>query len=103
LLAPEEITMVARSHIPDDGAEDFFDPRLDPDRIEGIHIVTSREEAEAIFDRRVQYELSISGEEFLRGWYAGEYGTYAEIPDTTYGRRILRIVHLIPFVEAEYP
>lgn len=95
--------MVARSQVPDDGVEDFFDPSLDPDRFEGVHIVTSREEAEAIFDRRVQYELGISGKEFLRGWDAGEYGPLAEIPDTTEGRRIWRIAHLIPFVREPFP
>lgn len=95
--------MVARSHIPDEGAEDFFDPSLDPDRFPGVHIVTSQEEAIAIFDRRVRHELGISGDEFLRRWNDGAYGVLETLPDTTDGRRIRRLVDLISFAYDPFP
>jgi hypothetical protein len=95
--------MVARSHNSDEGVDDFFDPRLDPDRFPGVHIVTSPEEAQAIFDRRVRHELGISGDEFLRRWNAGEYGVLGELPDTTEGRRIRRLVDLISFAYEPFP
>ena len=95
--------MVARSHISDEGAEDFFDPTLDPDRFPGVHFVTSQEEAIAIFDRRVRHELGISGDEFLSRWSAGEYGALNELPDTTDGRRIRRLVDLISFAYEPFP
>jgi hypothetical protein len=95
--------MVARSHSSDEGVDDFFDPRLDPDRFPGVHIVTSAEEVHAIFDRRVRHEIGISGEEFLQRWDAGEYGVLSELPDTTEGRRIWRLATLIPFVREPFP
>jgi len=96
--------MVARSSIPDDSDNPFvglFDPRLDPDRFPGVHLVTSFEEARVLFEREVEHELGMSGEEFLRRWDAGEYGTYAEIPDTPDGWRIRRLVDTIPTFRAD--
>jgi hypothetical protein len=93
--------MIARPHIPDEDAEDPFDPRLDPDRLEGVHFVTTIEEAREIFDQRARYELGISGEEFLRRWDAGVYGSKSDIPDTPDGWRILRLVRAIPTIRFE--
>ncbi len=95
--------MVARSQTPDDHVGDLFDPSLDPDRIPGVHLVTTAEEAQAIFDRRVRHELGISGDEFLRRWQAGIYGGLHELPDTTEGRRIRRLVDLISFAYDPFP
>ncbi len=93
--------MVARPHTTDEDADDPFDPRLDPDRYEGVHFVTSIEEAREIFDQQVMYELGISGEEFLRRWDAGEYGSFADIPDAPDGWRIRRLVNVIPTIRFE--
>lgn len=93
--------MVARPHEKDDDSVvDMFDPdpTLDPDRYEGIHIVVSDEEAMELFDVRARYELGISGEEFLQRWDSGEYGELSQIPDTPEGRKIERLVALIPFI-----
>lgn len=95
--------MVARSHTIDDDVEDLFDPSLEPDRIPGVHLVTSIEEAQAIFDQWVQHELGITGDEFLLRWEAGEYGSLAEIPDTPEGWRIRRLVDMIPFAQTPFP
>lgn len=91
--------MVARSSVSDELNEPYvgqFDPMLDPDREPGVHVVTSIEEARTVFDSEVEHELGISGDEFLRRWEAGEYGPYAEIPDTPDGWRIRRLVEVIP-------
>lgn len=85
--------MVARSHIPDDDAEDVFDPILEPDYYEGVHFVTE-EEGRQLFDRLVQLELGISGEEFLCHW---DNGDYSPIPDTPEGRKIGGLVMMLPF------
>lgn len=63
------------------------------DEIAGVRILTP-EEGRAFFDRRARSELGISGEEFLKRWDAGEY---RPIPDTVEGRRIGRLVMMIPF------
>jgi hypothetical protein len=100
----EEKTMTAGSSVPDDLDGPFvglFDPDLDPDRIPGIHFVTSVEEARAILESKVEYELGISGEEFLRRWDSGEYGTSAEVADTPEGWRIRRLVEVIPTFRAD--
>jgi hypothetical protein len=88
--------MVARAHQIDeeDDGEDLFDPNLDPDRYEGVHIVTSAEEARALFDQAAQKDLGISGEEFLRRF---DSGLYRGIPDTAEGRRIAGLIMLLPF------
>lgn len=96
--------MVAQPHQPepeDDGWGDFFDPTLDPDRFEGVHIVTSDKEAMELFDMRARYELGISGEEFLRRWDNGQYREYRQLPDTPEGRRISRVAWLIPTLRLE--
>jgi hypothetical protein len=63
------------------------------DEIPGIHFVTP-EEGEAIFDRQARKALGISGAEFLRRW---DCGMYRPVPDTPEGRKIGRLVMLIPF------
>jgi hypothetical protein len=78
-----------------DDTGDLFDPSLDPDRYEGIHLVTTAEEAWEIFDDSAQYELGITGEEFLRRWDSGEYWP---VPDDSEGRKIGRVAMLISIV-----
>jgi hypothetical protein len=58
--------------------------------------VLSASEGRAMFDRQAQRELGISGEEFLRRWDAG---LYRPIPDTPEGRKIGRLVMLMPFAD----
>ena len=65
----------------------------DPDEIPGIHIVTA-EEGRALFDYKARQYLDISGEEFLRRWDAGEYRPIADTPE---GRKIGRLVMMLPF------
>ncbi len=62
----------------------------------GYHICTP-EEGKALFDRVCRHDLGISGDEFLRGYDAGEI-----VPDddTPEGRTILHIVMLIPFARS---
>lgn len=71
------------------------------ERIERIrrHLVPpvrtlTREEGRRLFDHRASELLGISGEEFLRRWDAGEY---RGVPDSEEGRKINRLVMLIPF------
>jgi hypothetical protein len=66
---------------------------FDPYEIEGIYFPTP-EEARAIFDARAQYELGISGEEFLRRWDNGEY---QPVPDDPEGRKIERVAMIMSF------
>lgn len=56
--------------------------------------VIEGEEGRAYFDRRARALLGISGEEFLRRWDAGEY---RPVPDTPEGRKVGRLVMLMPF------
>ena len=56
--------------------------------------VLSASEGRARFDRQARRELGISGEEFLRRWDAG---LYRPIPDTPEGRKVGRLVMLMPF------
>lgn len=65
----------------------------DSDEIPGIRVLTL-EEGRAFFDRRAQSELGISGEEFLRRW---DRGDYRPVPDTAEGRKVGRLVMMIPF------
>jgi hypothetical protein len=74
---------------------DLFDPNLDPDRFDGIHLVTSDEEAWEIFDSAARRELGISGEEFLRRVDSGEYEGMTE--ETLEERRIVGMMMLLPF------
>jgi hypothetical protein len=56
--------------------------------------VLTFKEGQELFDRRAKKELGISGEEFLRRWDAGEY---RPVPDTPEGRKVGRLVMLMPF------
>lgn len=64
----------------------------DPYAIEGIHLLTA-EEGYAFFDHQSRILLGVSGEEFLRRWDAGEYGP---VPDTAEGRKLGRLVMMMP-------
>ena len=61
--------------------------------IPGVDVLTP-EEGRAHFDRRVEEALGISGDEFLRRW---DSGMYRPVPDTSEGRKIGRLVMLMPF------
>jgi hypothetical protein len=63
------------------------------DAIPGIHFATA-EEGEALFDQQARKTLGISGTEFLRRW---DSGAYSPVPDTADGRKIRRLVMLMPF------
>lgn len=71
----------------------------DPDAIPGVHFTTP-EEAREIFDRQARETLGISGDEFLRRWDAGEY---RPVPDTREGRKIGRLVMMLPFAGRKIP
>jgi hypothetical protein len=62
--------------------------------------VLSAKEGRALFDRRARLELGISGDEFLRRWDAG---LYRPVPDTPEGRKIGRLVMLMPFAGRSIP
>lgn len=61
--------------------------------IAGIQLL-SAEEGVALFDREARTLLHISGAEFLRRWDRGEY---RPVPDTAEGRKVRRLVMLMPF------
>jgi hypothetical protein len=63
------------------------------DPIPGIHL-TTREEGRALFDHQAKKMLGISGKEFLERW---ESGRYRSVPDTPEGRKVRRLVMLVPF------
>lgn len=65
----------------------------DRDAIPGIHLTTAKEGQE-LFDRQSRELLGISGNEFLRRW---DTGVYRPIPDTAEGRKIRRLVMMMPF------
>ena len=65
---------------------------VDPDAIPGARVLTA-EEGAVFFDRQVRKLLDIFGEEFLRRCDAGEYRPF---PDTPEGRKIGRLVMMIP-------
>lgn len=67
--------------------------RRDDDTIPGIHLTTAKEGQE-LFDRQSRELLGISGNEFLRRWDAG---AYRPVPDTAEGRKLRRLVMMIPF------
>jgi hypothetical protein len=94
------MTMVAKKNESQsilDETRDLFDPNLDPDRFDGIHLVTTREEAWELFDQDARLQLGVSGEEFLRRWDSGEY---RDIQDDREGRKVMRVAFLIPTVRA---
>lgn len=72
------------------------DHRREPLNLDGIPgiIQLTAEEGRALFDRKAREALGISGEEFLRRWDAGEY---RPVPDTREGRKIGRLVMMLPF------
>lgn len=78
--------MIAQHH--EDEPDEF-----DDEFPSNVHVCTE-EEGLVIFDEQARKELGISGEEFLRRWDAGEY---QPVPDTTEGRRVGRLVMLMPF------
>ncbi len=61
--------------------------------VPGVRIATAAE-GKALFDDEARDLLGISGEAFLRRWDAGEYNGVADEGD---GRKVLRLVMLIPF------
>src|SRR5215213_8896073 len=63
------------------------------DAIPGIHLTTA-EEGRALFDHQAKKTLGISGNEFLKMWDAGGY---RPVPDTAEGRKVRRLVMLMPF------
>ena len=75
--------------------EDLFDPTLDPDRFEGVHLETSNEEAWKIFDENARRDLGISVEEFLRRLDSGAYKSMTE--ETLEERRLNGLIMLLPF------
>lgn len=94
--------MAARTNEQDsllEGTGDLFDPNLDPDRFEGIHLVTSDEEAWEIFDQDARHELGISGEEFLRRWDNGEY---RDTQDDREGWKVMRVAMMLPFARPRH-
>jgi hypothetical protein len=63
------------------------------DAVPGVRFATA-DEGRALFDRQARKLLDISGAEFLRRWDAG---AYRPIPDTPEGRKVRRLVMLMPF------
>lgn len=53
-------------------------------------VEASRSEGRAMFDRAAMEELSLSGDEFLAKWDAGEY-------EDTDDPKVTRVAMLIPF------
>ena len=56
----------------------------------------SKEESRELFDRQAERYLGISGNEFLRGWDAGEYGDPDDRSKNAPG--VMRLAMLLPFV-----
>jgi len=67
--------------------------RGDRDTLPGVRFATA-DEGRALFDRQSRRLLGISGAEFLRRWDAG---AYRPVPDTPEGRKVRRLVMLMPF------
>lgn len=84
--------MVTKTLKPDYGPvpDDF-----DPDDIPGVRIL-SKQEAREMFERDAMNTLGISGQEFVRRWYAGEW---QPVPDDTEGRKIARLSMSIGFFD----
>ena len=66
---------------------------VEDEDFENVHILTEVEAWE-FFNDQVLRTLGISGEDFLRRWDSGEYRS---ISDTPQGRKISRLVMLLPF------
>lgn len=56
----------------------------------------TREEGRELLDRHSRRYLGISGEEFIRGWDAGEYGDPDDRTKNPPG--VMELVMLLPFV-----
>lgn len=63
------------------------------DRDASVRVATA-EEGLALFDRQTRKALGVSGAEFLKRWDAGHY---RPVPDTAEGRKVGRLVMLMPF------
>lgn len=59
---------------------------------DGLMRMLSKEEAAEAFDQQAHRYLSISGDEFLRAWDAGEFDDNPDRPE------IMRVAMLIPLV-----
>jgi hypothetical protein len=51
----------------------------------------SRDEGRELFDRKARQYLGVSGDDFIRGLEAGEYGDPDERPE------VMRLIMLLPF------
>ena len=65
----------------------------DVDDIPGVQILDA-EEGRSLFDYKARQLLNVSGEEFVRRWDAGDF---RPVPDTVEGRKVGRLVMMIPF------
>lgn len=54
----------------------------------------SSEEGRDLFDRKAMQYVGVSGDEFIRGLEAGEYGDPDDNP------KVMRLVMLLPFARA---
>lgn len=63
-------------------------PNVQPEST--IHEFTV-EEARELFDRMAQFNLGISGDEFMRGWDAGEYADRLEESDVIFTSMYMRL------------
>jgi HTH-type transcriptional regulator/antitoxin HigA len=61
-----------------------------PEEIVTVHELTS-EEGKRLFDKQARRHVGMSGEEFARAWYAGEWDDRAEEPE------VRHLVLLLPF------
>lgn len=70
-----------------------FRPRADQETAAGVRIATP-DEGRDLFDRQARKLLDISGAEFLRRW---DDGAYRPVADSAEGRKVRRLVMLMPF------
>lgn len=70
----------------------------DVEPVESQGIEVTEEEGRRIFDEAAREWLSISGEEFLRRYDAGEYANLVESEDN---RRVVDLALLIPFARQQ--
>lgn len=68
--------------------------RINAYAIKGIHFASAAEGRE-LFDHQARRLLTISGQEFLERWDAGEY---RDMIDPDLARRVNRLAMLMPFV-----
>jgi hypothetical protein len=72
-------------------------PRFDPD--DGFEILTSDEDAWAVFDSASRRMLGMPGEEFLRLWDNGAFAGLGE--ESPFGRRVNEMTFLLLAVSPE--